>query len=94
MVVDFLQIHFHAFQEGHNQLVIDVVLINNLLEGVQNWIQANSPFNGDEGIILEFFQQGLFVEIMEGIHNLIGKTYKSVNGLNGWAQFGGKQTNS
>ena len=86
VVIAFAQIKFHAAEERFDQGMIDVVLIDGELKTVENGIQAESALDRGIGLGLEIGQQRGFIEVMKGIHDLIGQANEPIDVVDGLAQ--------
>lgn len=59
--------------------MINPVLINRTLKGMQNGIETNTSFNGFKRLFLKFPEQSFLIKIMKAIHDLVGKAYKTID---------------
>ena len=65
---------------------VEVVRVVDLLEGMQNGVEADSVVQGIFRLLLEPFEQDGFIGVVECIDDFIGKSHEAVNGINGLTQ--------
>ena len=65
---------------------VHVVLPEGPLEAVQDGIQGDTLLNGEVGVPLEPVEQLHFVEVVEGVHDLVGEADEAIDGLDGLAE--------
>src|SRR5687768_13181715 len=61
---------------------------------MQHRVQAYSFFQSFVGIGTEFIEQFFAVVIVEGVYNLIGEPYETINGVYGRMKLGRQRTNA
>ena len=55
-----------------------------LLKGVQDGVEADALVDGAVGVRLEPVEEFALVEVVKGVHDFIGKTNKTVDGIDGF----------
>jgi hypothetical protein len=61
---------------------------------MKNRIKANFTFYGQPGFPFKLLQKHPFIVFVEGIYDFIGKTNKSINGVNGSLKFWRQHSNA
>lgn len=64
----------------------NIVLIYRKLKAIEDGVEADAPFDGFIGFLLELLQQLMLVKIMEGVHDFIGKANKAIQVVYGHTQ--------
>jgi hypothetical protein len=62
--------------------LVQGVLLEDLLECVQNGVEADAFFQGSIGFFLEPLKQGSFVCMVESVYDFISETDVTVDGIN------------
>ena len=78
-----MQVPFHAAQEQIHVLLVEVVRVVYLLERVQNRVEADFVVQGVFGVLLEPLEQHSFISVVECVNDFVGKSHKTINGING-----------
>ena len=72
----------------------NIIIPHRYLETVQDWVQADTPFDGSIGIFFKLSEEFFFFILVKSIHDLVCKPYKSINILDRDTQVGMQQLNS
>ena len=83
VVIELVQVPFHATQEQIHVLFVEVVRVIHLLEGVQNRVEADFVVQGILGVLLESLEQHSLLGVVKGVDDFVSKTHEAVNGING-----------
>ena len=81
IVALLFQVHGHAAQEGLDVLAIDRIPAHRVLETVKDRVQADAFIDRAPCVGGETLEQFALVMRVERVHDLVGETHESVNGM-------------
>lgn len=76
-----MKIHLHTFEEMIDQRPFDLVADDGILEGIQYRVEANALVDGAVCLLTKMPEECRLVVKVKTVHNLVGESYKTVDGV-------------